>query len=246
MKVLLIANYAPDGQKSMLAFKRVLERELPKTGCDVRVLAPASRVLAIPHARRWSKWLGYVDKFIVFIPALARQVRWADVVHVADHSNAMYVRWIRSKPNLVTCHDVIAVQAAKGMVDGWNVSWTGRQFQRLISRGLALTDLIACVSDMTRRELLALGLAEEQRVMTVTNGLNDDFSPVAADMAGRLIARFGLAPAQPYLLHVGLDLARKNRMAVIRAFVALRERAAAAGTPAMVERLVFVGPELVA
>jgi glycosyltransferase involved in cell wall biosynthesis len=246
MKVLLIANYAPDGQKSMLAFKRVLERELPKTGCDVRVLAPASRVLAIPHARRWSKWLGYVDKFIVFIPALARQVRWADVVHVADHSNAMYVRWIRSKPNLVTCHDVIAVQAAKGMVDGWNVSWTGRQFQRLISRGLALTDLIACVSDMTRRELLALGLAEEQRVMTVTNGLNDDFSPVAAEMAGRLIARFGLAPAQPYLLHVGLDLARKNRMAVIRTFVALQERAAAAGTQAMVERLVFVGPELVA
>jgi glycosyltransferase involved in cell wall biosynthesis len=173
-------------------------------------------------------------------------VRWADVVHVADHSNAMYVRWIRSKPNLVTCHDVIAVQAAKGMVDGWDVSWTGRQFQRLISRGLALTDLIACVSDMTRRELLALGLAEEQKVMTVTNGLNDDFSPVAADMAGRLIARFGLAPAQPYLLHVGLDLARKNRMAVIRTFVALQERAAAAGTQAMVERLVFVGPKLVA
>jgi glycosyltransferase involved in cell wall biosynthesis len=244
MKVLLIANYAPDGQKSMLAFKRVLERELPKTGCDVRVLAPTSRVLAIPHARRWSKWLGYVDKFIVFIPALARHVRWADVVHVADHSNAMYVRWIRSKPNLVTCHDVIAVQAAKGMVEGWDVSWTGRQFQRLISRGLALTDLVACVSDMTRRELLALGLAEEQKVMTVTNGLNDDFSPVAADLAGRLIARFGLAPAQPYLLHVGLDLARKNRMAVIKAFVALQERAAAAGTQAMVERLVFVGPKL--
>ena len=33
-------------------------------------------------------------------------------------------------------------------------------FQRLISKGLAAADLVACVSDLTRRELLALGLAE--------------------------------------------------------------------------------------
>jgi glycosyltransferase involved in cell wall biosynthesis len=244
MKVLLIANYAPDSQNSMLAFKRVLERELPKAGCDVRVLAPAARVLAIPHTVRWSKWLAYVDKFIVFIPTLARHVRWADVVHVADHSNAMYVRWIRGKPNLVTCHDVIAVQAAKGMVEGWDVGWTGRQFQRLISKGLAMTDLIACVSEMTRRELLALGLTDAQKVMTVTNGLNDDFSPVASEEAERLIGRFGIAPARPYLLHVGLDLARKNRMAVIKAFIALHDRAMAAGKQPVAEQLVFVGPEL--
>ena len=55
------------------------------------------------------KWLGYVDKFILFIPSLARHVRWADVVHVTDHSNGMYIPWVNSKPNVITCHDVIAV-----------------------------------------------------------------------------------------------------------------------------------------
>lgn len=245
MKVLLIGNYVPDGQTSMLAFRRVLERELPRLGCELRVISPPERVLRGSSSSRWWKWLGYVDKFILFIPALVRESRWADVVHVADHSNAMYIRWVKAKPNVITCHDVIAVQAAKGMIDGWNVGWTGRIFQRLISNGLARADLVACVSHLTRRELLALGLADERKVTTVLNGLNDDFSPVPPDEAERLIARFGLSAQDKYLIHVGWDLPRKNRRAVLEAFIALQERAAAAGRPAPMQQLLFVGPELV-
>ena len=151
MKVLLIGNYVPDGQASMLAFTRVLERELPRAGCDLRVLAPPRVVLRVPRESRWWKWLGYVDKFILFIPRLALQARWADVVHICDHSNGMYVRWVKSKPTVITCHDVFAVQAAKGMVEGWRVGWPGRLFQRLIVRGLSKADLIACVSQPTRQ-----------------------------------------------------------------------------------------------
>jgi glycosyltransferase involved in cell wall biosynthesis len=245
MKVLLIGNYIPDGQTSMLAFRRVLERELPRAGCELRVISPPKRVLSVPSSSRWWKWMGYVDKFILFIPFLKRHARWADVVHVADHSNGMYIPWLTNKPNVITCHDVIAVQAAKGMVDGWNVGWTGRIFQKLIVKGLARADLVACVSDLTRRELLGLGLADARKVTTVLNGLNDDFSPVAPEVAQRLIARFGLSTQDKYLMHVGWDLARKNRINVLKAFIALQERAAASGTPPVVDQLVFVGPELV-
>lgn len=245
MKVLLIGNYLPDGQTSMLAFKRILERELPRVGCELRVLTPPRRVLRVPTSSRLWKWLGYVDKFILFIPSIARHVRWADVVHVTDHSNSMYIPWVKNKPNIITCHDVIAVQAAKGMVDGWNVGWTGRLFQRLIAKGLAAADLVACVSHLTRRELLALGLAEESKVTVVLNGLNDDFRPVPPEEAQPLIERLGVSPQDRFLIHVGWDLARKNRRKVLETFIALQERAAASGTPAPAERLVFVGPELV-
>jgi glycosyltransferase involved in cell wall biosynthesis len=245
MKVLLIGNYVPDGQTSMLAFKRILERELPHVGCELRVLTPPRRVLRVPTTSRLWKWLGYVDKFILFLPTLARQLRWADVVHVADHSNGMYIPWVKNKPNVITCHDVIAVQAAKGMVDGWNVGWTGRLFQRLIVKGLGASDLIACVSHLTRRELLALGLADESRVTVVLNGLNDDFRPVPPEEARPLIERLGVSPEDKYLIHVGWDLARKNRRRVLEAFIALQARAAASGRPAPADRLIFVGPELV-
>jgi glycosyltransferase involved in cell wall biosynthesis len=245
MKVLLIGNYVPDGQTSMLAFKRILERELPHHGCELRVVTPPRRVQRVPNSSRLWKWLGYVDKFILFIPSLARHLRWADVVHVTDHSNGMYIPWVKSKPNVITCHDVIAVQAAKGMVDGWNVGWTGRLFQRLIVKGLGAADLVACVSHLTRRELLALGLAEESEVTVVLNGLNDDFRPVSPEEAEGLIRRFGISTSDKFLIHVGWDLARKNRRKVLQTFIALHERAAASGRPAPVEQLLFVGPELV-
>ncbi|MGO4394087.1 glycosyltransferase family 4 protein [Variovorax sp. M-6] len=243
MKVLLVANYEPDAQTSMLAFRRVLERELPRLGCEVRVVAPPPRVQRFASSWRWRKWFGYVDKFILFIPSLARQARWADVVHVTDHSNAMYIPWVDGKPNVISCHDVIAVQAAQGMVEGWNVGWSGRLFQRLIVKGLARADVVACASDLTRRELIALSVVRESRVTTARHGLNDDFSPVPLEEAQPLVASLGIPAGEPFLLHVGLELPRKNRRRVLETFIALRQRAAAEGRPAMVERLVFVGPE---
>jgi glycosyltransferase involved in cell wall biosynthesis len=181
---------------------------------------------------------------VLFIPSLVREARWADVVHVTDHSNAMYVRWLEGRPNVVTCHDVIAIQAARETGGSGNVGRTGRLFQRLIAKGLGRAGLIACVSDLTRRELLALQLADAGKVTTVVNGLNDDFSPLPPDEVPRLLARFELAPGNGYLLHVGMDLARKNRQAVVQAFIALHQRAAASGVPAPASALVFVGPEL--
>ena len=245
MKVLLVANYLPDAQASMLAFHRVLERELPDLGCDVRVIAPRQRMLRVPPSSRWWKWLGYVDKFILFIPSLRRQARWADVVHVCDHSNGMYVPWAKKiKPTIITCHDVIAIQAAKGMVPGWEVGWSGRVFQELISKGLSKADLVACDSYLTRRDLLALGLSSERGSTTLLLGLNDDFAPVPREDAQPLISRFGLSVDDRYLLHVGSDLPRKNRRTVIETFIALQQRAAETGAPALVQQLVFVGPDL--
>ena len=96
-KILLVGNYGPDNQASMRAFQRALERELPNLGCELRVITPPQRVQRLPRTSRLWKWLGYIDKFILFIPSLAVQARWADVVHICDHSNSMYVRWVNRR-----------------------------------------------------------------------------------------------------------------------------------------------------
>ena len=245
LKVLLVANYEADAQTSMLAFRDVLERELPGQGCDVRVVAPPRKLLRAGARPRLAKWLGYVDKFILFVPELKRRARWADVVHICDHSNAMYVpRLRRQSPTFITCHDVIAIQAALGMVPDWHVGRMGRLFQRLIARGLGQADLIGCVSNLTRHDLLELGLAPERKVIVTQNGLNADFAPVPADEAQRLVARFGIQPGERYLLHVGVNLPRKNKVNVLKAFAALIERARQRGQEPPATRLAFVGPAL--
>ena len=240
MKVLLIGNYAPDDQKSMAAFSAMLERELPRLGCEVRVRSPKARATLLPMPRALRKWAGYVDKFLFFPPTLARDARWADVVHVCDHSNAMYLPRLTRHATVLTCHDVIAIQAARGIVTDWQVGFTGRIFQKLIADGFRLADRVICISDATRRALLALGLAEPARVETVPIGLNNDFGPLSTEELRQRLAGLGLALDDDYLLHVGHEHPRKNRMAVLRAFVELQQQ----GTTSPVRSLVFVGSAL--
>ena len=96
MKVLLLANYLNDEQESMKRFAALMERGLTRAGHNVRVVRPKAYVGRLhASAQGLGKWLGYVDKFVVFPPFLRSAVKWADVVHICDHSNAFYTGDIR-------------------------------------------------------------------------------------------------------------------------------------------------------
>ena len=60
MKILLIGNYEPDRQESMLRFAALLESELRARGHRVRLLQPRPRLnrSGAPPVGR-AKWLGY-------------------------------------------------------------------------------------------------------------------------------------------------------------------------------------------
>lgn len=243
MKILLIGNSVHDEQRSMLAFARVMHDELAVRGHEVRLVHPPMVVGKLAPHSRLNKWLRYVDKFLLYPPRLRREAAWADIVHVCDHSNSMYIRPVRRKPNLITCHDVIAIQAGEGMIDGWQMSATGRLFQWLIKRGLGRADAVACASEKTRTDLLALNIAEAERTALVSNGLNDDFHPVPADAAYTALASLGIRRGDDFLLHVGTDLPRKNRFTVLRTFAELaRSDSGRQRWPEL--RLVLVGPPL--
>ena len=59
------------------------------------------RTSAVGHRRAaLGKWLGYVDKYVLYPPRLRNDARRSTpaaptVVHVCDHSNAIYVPWLR-------------------------------------------------------------------------------------------------------------------------------------------------------
>ncbi|MDM0043816.1 glycosyltransferase family 1 protein [Variovorax dokdonensis] len=241
MKVLLIGNYAPDDQKSMVAFTGMLERELPRLGCEVRVRVPPPLATRLPMPRPLRKWAGYVDKFVFFPPTLGADARWADVVHVCDHSNAMYLPRLAGHPTVLTCHDVIAIRAARGLVTDWHTGWTGRIFQRLIANGIGHAERVACVSESTRNDVLALNLAQPERLSLVPLGLNNEFGPLPPDRIRESLTGLGVSPDEAYLLHVGHEHPRKNRMAVLKAFLTIQQEG---GDAAPVRSLVFVGSAL--
>ncbi|MGF6903745.1 glycosyltransferase family 4 protein [Paraburkholderia sp. GAS348] len=237
-RVLLVGNYALDQQKSMQAYAQMLLRGLRELGVEVEFTAPKSILLSVgakPVGVR--KWIAYVDKFVIFPIRLRHMAKRFDWVHICDHSNGMYIPWIRGARHSVTCHDVIAIQAARGLIPGWRVGLTGRIFQTLILRGIKKVDRIICASDLTRRDLQRLCPETAGRSVVVHNGLHSSFARNGSWQ--RILAKAGLMTLvrDGYFLHVGSDLPRKNRIAVVRIFAELRRRGRFTHS-----HLVFVGP----
>ena len=212
----------------MLRFVRMMEDGLRGRGRTVETIAPAvffGRGRVTSHGS--GKWLGYLDKYIVFPWMLRRRVRRLErdaVVQICDHSNAVYAPAAGSAghPVLVVCHDMGAVRGALGEATDCPATPMGRRLQRWIARSLGRADLIACDSTATRKDVERLvrrpdGSPPETRLVLL--GLNAPFrrlDPAEAD--ARLAAVDGVGEGRPFVLNVGSSLRRKNRDGVLRIF----------------------------
>ena len=247
MRILLIGNFEPDRQESMARFCELLQQELASHGDDVKVLRPRpiiARLQVGSAAAR--KWLGYIDKFVLFPFSLWREAKSFDLIHICDHSNSMYVRFLGGKPNLVTCHDLLAVRSALGEIPANPTGWSGRILQRAILRGLERSQFVTCVSEKTKQDLLRLTNRDPDHTSCVYNGLNYPYRPMepaeAQERMRLLLARQSASEAaKPFLLHVGGNQWYKNRLGVLEVFARLRARADFRGY-----RLMMVGKPLTA
>jgi glycosyltransferase involved in cell wall biosynthesis len=237
MKVLLLGNYVNDGQESMQRFSTFMAQGLAEAGHEVRLLRPPPIMGRLrPSWEGVGKWLGYVDKFGCFPIVLRSAVREADVVHVCDHANSFYTKYLQSVANLVTCHDLLAIRSARGEFPQNPTSWTGKHFQALIVKSLMCAQHIACVSEATRNDLLRIAGIREDRVSRVYNSLNYPYSRMEMSEAKQRLRRLSVQPDQPFLLHVGGNQWYKNRMGVLRIFSFLRKL-----SPSQDPKLVMVG-----
>ena len=219
--ITLLANYEPDAQWSMLNFDRFLAAELPRRNVRADVLRPPPRIGATR-----GKWIRYIDKYLFFQPALRRAAKAAagsrSLLHICDHSNALYLHTAGAARNVVTCHDLIAVRIARGEFPGIGTAWSGKILQRLILTGLAKSHFVVCDSHSTRRDLVRFLPHLEKRSTVVHLSLDARWHPVAADEARALAAPF--ASERPVVFHLGANCWYKNWAGILRAFARVIEK----------------------
>jgi glycosyltransferase involved in cell wall biosynthesis len=218
LHVIVVANYTNDSQQSMQRFAALLRDGLTERGITVTFVAPTSRLAGDRRTHAGvDKWLGYADKFVLFPPKLrqmAKQTMGPAVVHICDHSNAMYVPWIADIPHVVTCHDLLAVRSAQGEFSETRTRWSGKVLQRRIVHGLRQARRIVCDSEATRADVLRLVIDDPARVHVV-------YPAVAPVFTG---AR-RVSDSRPFILHVGGNQWYKNRRGVIEIYRCLVEQA---------------------
>jgi glycosyltransferase involved in cell wall biosynthesis len=261
--VLLIANYRLDGQHSMARVADLLETGFRSRGFDVQLVRPE------PFFGRFAKghsgiakWLAYIDKYVLFPFSLMWRARRCALVHIVDHSNAIYLFWLPSKKVIITCNDLLAVRSALGEIREHRTGFSGRLLQKWILAGLRRADHIVCISEATKLDVLRITGQPEKKVSTIYLGLDPTFeaelqgrlnekTPIGADGAsddGKSSSRevaserahaLSQDPPVSYLLHVGGNTWYKNRRGALRIYLEIRQRLGS-----LAPNLIMVGPPL--
>jgi glycosyltransferase involved in cell wall biosynthesis len=229
MRILLVGNYALDNQASMSRYAEMLARHMRLRGHLVEVIRPPCVAGGLTKRPLLRKWLGYIDKYLLFPLKLRSYVQGFDLVHVCDHSNSMYLAHIRGIPSSITCHDLLAIGSAQGRYPQQRISWPGRVQQRWILRHLMDAKSVVCVSTNTARELAELSPENRRRLVVIQNAVDRDWRPAESEEIDEVRRRLRIAAGEQYLFHAGANLWYKNRLGVLRIFRMLREQLGAEG-----------------
>ncbi|QIO98795.1 glycosyltransferase family 4 protein [Bradyrhizobium symbiodeficiens] len=222
-RILLVGNYAPDRQFSMLRYTSWLAAALRRQGFEVDLIAPSVRLARLASGQGpVRKWLGFVDKFLLFAAELKVRASRYDLVHIADHSNAPYVLLLGSTPSSITCHDLIPIKVLSGEVEGQRLPSTGRYLQRLIRLSLHHVANIAFVSAPTQADFTRL-IGHPAGTSDVIPNPVIGFGGMDQDRALELLRQADLPVDRPFLLHVGSNIWYKNRRGAVELFGLLRD-----------------------
>jgi glycosyltransferase involved in cell wall biosynthesis len=222
MKILLIGNYQLDAIQSMDIFASMLENYLTQLGHQVRIIRPNpwfGKLLSSPNSLR--KWLGYIDKFVFFPAQLRQALSWADIVHICDQGNAVYVKYLGNTPHVITCHDLFPIRSGLGEFPEFRTGWTGKQFQQMVMRGLNQAHKVACVSEQTKSDVLRLSSLSRSAVSVIPMGLNYPYTPMTATESQPRLKALGIPQNCQFILHVGANHWYKNRLGVLSIFYQL-------------------------
>jgi len=231
-KIILIGNYVPDRQESMERFTQMLKSGFESAGIDVAIWYPTVFFgkLSKSTLSGFGKWLGYLDKWLVFSLVLRlKKSNDANVrYHICDHSNAAYVPHLPKGRTSITCHDVLAIRGALGFKDAYcPASSTGTILQKWILKNLLSADKIAAVSQFTLNQLIALNKGIAKPGWTVIhNGFNAGFKKLdSTEWQGVLQDNSQESLINnPYIVHVGSNLQRKNRKMLLNMVASLGEK----------------------
>lgn len=219
MKILLVGNYSHLRSQSMDKFATLLYNGLKSKGHNVRLIKPMPEIGRFrPSPTRIGKWLGYLDRFILFRFVLIKAVRWADVVHICDQANAVYLPWLKVKPNVVTCHDMLAISSALGEIVEHQTRLIGRIYQYWILSSLKKAMHVSCVSNKTREDVLRLTKIPKENISVIPNGFNYPYRPMASNESIGHLKKMGFSESNPFLLHVGGNFWYKNKAGLLRIF----------------------------
>lgn len=203
----------------MIGYGELLLETARQTGANVVEWQGVSFLSRLPLPYKLRKLALNLDRFV--ITPLKLIGRRADLVHVVDPGNCIYLPLTRHRKSIVTVHDMIPYLARDGKLQGWRPTALGRWLLNKIAKRLASNDHIICVSHATKLDLLSYVKIPERQISVIHNVVFQPMKPASLKACAELRQRLGISTDATLILHVGRNF-YKNRQAVIEVAAQVR------------------------
>lgn len=224
MHIIIFSHPAFLESQSMPRFANMIQQGMQTLSHSVELWAPTPFFFKLPLARRFKKWLGYLDQFIIFplqIRSRLKNIPPNTIFVFSDQALGPWVPLVAKRPHIIHVHDFMALRSSLGEFPQNPTGWSGRQYQAMIRRGFGHGQAFISGSEKTRSDLHRFLPMKPRLSSMVHHGLNFPFRRM--DKAEYLLAltAAGLeVPATGYLLHVGGNQWYKNRDGVLEIYEA--------------------------
>jgi glycosyltransferase involved in cell wall biosynthesis len=143
-----------------------------------------------------------------------------DVIHLIDHSEAHLLRILKTGRTVVTCHDLLMLQALAGELPYAPPRLWASRFHWSVSY-LARAAAVVCVSEATRKDVVRFLDVDPGRLHVIHQAAGEHFHPPTPAHRERVRTDLG-AGDRRLVLHVSSGGFYKNNTAVIRVVAELR------------------------
>lgn len=236
-KAVLLPNIAGFPSESMRRYAAELAGALRALrdadwAFDEIACEPESRVAAVFRGGSFGeKMAGRHARFVKY-PRLIRSVRGASVFHILDHSHAALAMAVPAGRAVLTCHDIIPLLAARGLISMPHPMLTRLTYPLRI-RWMNRCRKILTISESTKKTLVDVAGIPAEKIEVVYYGCNPAFGPGTevsgqspADERHGVLARYGIPAGAQVILHVATATRYKNTPAILQALRMLKDNPA--------------------
>jgi glycosyltransferase involved in cell wall biosynthesis len=210
------------GSKSMPRFAKMIGDYLESQSVPYSVWSPKSLFHKLSPHGRFSKWLGYIDQYIIFPMQIHRRAKHcgpSTIFVFCDQALGPWVPLVAKRPHIIHCHDFMALKSALGYFPENPVSWSGKVYQAFIRRGFQKGKYFIPISIQTENDLYEYGRVIPKLSKVVYNGLNYPYKKQGKSEAFENIFKARILNEDVgCLLHVGGGQWYKNTVGVIKIY----------------------------
>lgn len=207
---------------SISKYTNMLALGMRKRNHNVEIWTAKAFFNKIPNSPFLKKWLGYIDRFVIFPLIVKRRLMQCteETLFVfTDQALGPWVPLVVNRPHVIHCHDFLALRVALDEFPENKLTISGKVYQKIIRKGYRKGDNFISISQKTQSDLHRFLNFSPQISEVVYNGLNQDFKTGNPDLARIKLAKLlKLNLKDGYILHIGGNQFYKNRIGVLRIY----------------------------